>query len=391
MSDWCCSSFLVLSVRNRIVNLAETRVGVNLINSLSLRRSFHSGNMDDLIQHRVKRSRLELHSQPKRVSRLLADGVLGPLGTCQSLQQASKDLLPSESMNALILNLPHFSGTSASRSDGILDDAPREQIGGELLGVLVAGLVTFSEMNAPLTSTRVVLSRELTDDPRVIFVLSRGRQEELGILDQTAAQVLSPMIDKSMMSYIAEISATDALKLKIFVMCQQLQRPNVLNQLRVLGSSFVPVDPMVSQLLEKLRSDAALMSAGDTSETLDALARSMRWFRSKVDYSTLGTYEKHPALLTDLFEHQRQGVMWMISREDRDKQPSLVFSDEALAEASDLHYLIKYVERRSAHQSEYINTLTGDTRSERPRYPLGGFLSDEMGLGSYVCVCVCES
>ena len=107
----------------------------------------------------------------------------------------------------------------------------------------------------------------------------------------------------------------------------------------------------------------------------------------RTDPETLPLADVPPSITLKMYDYQRQGLAWMLKREERrqlwddDKRKADGDKAAASAESKDGESLFFWERKRERGEWVYYNKVTKQSMETAPELCRGGLLADDMGLG----------
>jgi len=198
------------------------------------------------------------------------------------------------------------------------------------------------------------------------------RGDKVGHINRHLAAVLSPMIDAAASKYgnlRIEASVKDELVYSLTLQFDYYTNGDsaFMAQLQSRGQAGDLQAASASSSSVVVSKHGGTHRGNRSQHDLDALLSELEGLQS-----SLPPFHESaaPAVKTTLYDHQREGVAWMLHREnDPDNSVS----------SGGLPPFWKIIQEKG--KNVFFNDITNSTRMQRPQSVRGGLLCDDMGLG----------
>ncbi|KAL4203337.1 hypothetical protein AMTRI_Chr01g127380 [Amborella trichopoda] len=233
-----------------------------------------------------------------------------------------------------------------------------------MVGFVIVNIVGLKHYTGTINGREMVgLVREPLNpyDPNAIKVLNM-RGQQVGYIERDSAKVLSPLIDESFIT--AEGIVPRGLRNVYKMPCQV--------------HIFARFELMEAVRLQILESGLEFISSTDAgfslSKSVVVQERSKGEHSRSIDeiFSSMETEKKvrmiepSETIVSELFPHQKEGLGWLVHRENSSELPPF------------------WEEREIGGKKIFFNVLTNYQTYDRPEPIRGGIFADDMGLGKTV-------
>eukprot|EP00249_Psilotum_nudum_P023028 c28730_g1_i2 orf=268-2055(+) len=190
------------------------------------------------------------------------------------------------------------------------------------------------------------------------------RGEQVGHVERHKACYLAPLVDEGWVAIegIVPWGSKNVYRMpcQVYIFTKLPLMAFLLDELRRTGLHVVTPEDSRFEEASAMASGERKLDPQEEKRSLDAIFDSLVFNRGK-------TYAMDPCPLitTPLYSHQREGLAWLVKREN----------------SSDLPPFWQAQSSRGSSELTFINTLTNFMTKLQPEPFRGGILADEMGLG----------
>ncbi|WOK95948.1 SWI/SNF-related matrix-associated actin-dependent regulator of chromatin [Canna indica] len=237
-----------------------------------------------------------------------------------------------------------------------------------LVGFVIANIVGLRYYTGTISGREMVgLVREPLNphDPNAIKVLNT-RTVPVGHIERAAAAALAPLIDSRLVTAEGIVPKPPSKNRNPYRLPCQIHlfaRPEAIAIVQAAvsegGLQLIEYDDHEFGLSEAVviqEGNNKKSKSGKSAKSIDDIFALV----GKVDEGTIAPLEPpKDVILSELFEHQKEGLGWLVERENSGDLPPFW----------------------EVRNGSYVNVLTNHETSERPEPLKGGIFADDMGLG----------